>query len=99
MGTAFTLSHIRKERAYVPRIAVPTNEGGWLSRYIARRMRGRGLGDLDVETLKKLLQEAEHVMASTSLLLRNTAWPVASPPCCARTTMRPKRHVKKSRAA
>jgi hypothetical protein len=95
MGTAFTLSHMRQGRGGFPRLTIPANVSageGWLLRDIARRVPGGSLGNLDVSTLKKLLQEAEHVMANTSLLLKSAIW-------CANMGGYPVRHRKKSRAA
>jgi hypothetical protein len=74
MSAAFTTSHVQRGPILPCRTVAAT--GGkacaeWLSEEVTRLLPGRGLGNLDVATLAKLLREAERIMANTNLLLRS----------------------------
>ncbi len=99
MGTAITTSHIERESAFQPQTGVETGGSagnGWLFQEITKWLPGRGLGNLDVATLTRLLQEAERIMANTSQLLRGTTDRTDTPLTLSRngTERPPKRHPK-----
>jgi len=99
MGTAITSSHIQLKPLLLPETVVSTcgsTGDGWPFQEITKRLPGRGLSDLDLATLTKLLREAERVMANTNLLLRSTTDRDGTPATlsCVRTARCPKRHPK-----
>jgi hypothetical protein len=87
MSTAITTSHIQRKSILLPQTVVATDKSTgseWLFQEITRRLPGRGLRDLDVATLTKLLREAERIMANTNLLLQSTTDRVGTPPTLSR---------------
>ncbi len=99
MSTAVNAPHIRREPVLLRKSVVATcgSTGyGWLFQEITKQLPGRGLNHLDLATLTKLLREAERVMASTNLLLRNTTDRSGTAPTlsCAGPARHPKRHTK-----
>lgn len=99
MNTAITASQIQREPG-PPRQTVVATGGrasdGWLLQEVTRRRSGRGVSNLDVMTLTKLLREAERIMANTNLLFRDATGQSNMPPAWSRVKMakRPKMRPK-----
>jgi len=96
MSIAISTSHIEDEAV---QSVVATNgraNDGWLLREITKRP-GRGLNNLDVDTLTRLLREGERIRANSTLLLRITTGRTGTQPISLRDgTVRPPNRQRKT---